>query len=208
MAFVYNPIPPHTWTRVRNQCLTTSGDKQMNTKAHVLQHNQNRMMISKKQQYSKYATTRQQLAQCATQSDTYTNPNSSQLERVNYKVVKPNTFFGQPNNISGPFQTKVNNPTGCTSDNLISGGVLLCGTRRKAQCNVETNVPYYNFTNQPEQYVLCFPASASDVPGNGILCWTDKIKYWKPTINRRIMNTSSSTQAVPIRVACIKKISG
>lgn len=198
MSAVYNPIPPRTWPRISTSCSSTN---QMETKAYILQHNENKFKLTRNQQYSRLATTRQQLPQCATQSETYTNPNLYNLERVNYTVIHPNTFIGQPNNPSGPYQTKVDNPNGCQSDSLIAGGVLLCGTRT-TPCNSTTNIPFYDFSVRREK-ITCHPASASNVPGKGILCASNHTVNWKPRVSRSKMSTSSITQPIPNNVACV-----
>jgi hypothetical protein len=208
--YSYNPIPPRVWSRVQNPCTyVTPGlpdqytvyipltgqtvsqaqanneDKQI-YKGNVLQYKGNSARLTKSQKYS-------QLARCAgpnrtkvfaTQSETYSNPNTTGLLRVGFQTYPyPNEIVGAPNNISGPFQYNVSNPNDCSSNTIQEGGILVCGT----YSNPCSGVIYKNPNTNAN---ICNPASASNVPGPGYLCWNKKVQSWFPK-PRYIMNNST-----------------
>ena len=207
----YNPNPPRVWSRVQNPCtfippnlpfqynvfvpLTNEtmsqaqadyGEKQL-YKGNILQYKANSAQLTKSQKYA-------QLAKClgpsrtkifATQSETYTNPNTTGLLRAGFQTYTyPNEIVGAPNNISGPFQYNVTNPNDCSSNTVLDGGILVCGTYAN-QCTNEV----YSSSNRSS--VICNPASASNVPGTAMLCWNTKVQPWftKP---RYTMNNSTN----------------
>lgn len=207
----YNPNPPRVWSRVQNQCtyvepgstysesyIPLSGqtvsqaqanyEEKLYYKGNILQYKGNSASLTKKQKYS-------QLARCAgpnrtkvfaTQSQTYTNPNTNGLLWTNYVTFPfPNQLVGQPNNISGPFQYNVPSPFGCPTTSVKSGGNLVCGTYAN-QCTNEI------IKRAPTSAVICNPSSCSDVPGRPIeLCWNDTIQTFYPR-QRYIMNNSAN----------------
>jgi hypothetical protein len=206
----YNPIPPRVWSRVQSQCtyivpdssynlayLPVTGqtvsqaqadyEMQLFRKGNILQYKGNSSRLTKKQKYT-------QLAKClgpnrtkvfATQSQTYTNPNTTGLLRVNYDSYPyPNQIVGAPNNISGPFQYNVPNPFDCSSNTIQDGGTLVCGTYANP-CTGEI------IQTGSTSATICNPASASNVPGSAILCWNNNIQTWFPR-QRYIMNNSGS----------------
>lgn len=206
----YNPNPTRVWSRVQNQCTyilpNTTYDKvyvpltgqtltqeeanyqnKLFYKGNILQYKNNSQKLSKKMKYSQIAkgfhSSRKKTF--ATQSQTYTSPNNSGLLNVNYvEYPFPNQIVGAPNNISGPFQYNVINPYGCNSNSVRSGGNLICGTYAN-QCTNE-------IIKQPStQSTLCNPSSASDVPGNSILCWNSKISTLFPR-QKYIMSNSGT----------------
>ena len=91
---VYNPNPPRLWSRFGYVCPCPSGQAQCSTnfvklderrKAEILKYKANSSNITKKQQYANAASNRWLTSRkrCwATQTDTYTNPNTSALQRV------------------------------------------------------------------------------------------------------------------------------
>jgi len=203
----YNPIPPRVWSRVQDRCtFETSAsnvfvpllnkivtpleanyyNKQIE-KGNILQYKKNSSNLTKKQKYSQISkglwTNRTKTY--ATQSDTYTNPNTTSLKRVNYTEIPfPNTLVGQPNNISGPYQYNTPDPFGCKTTLLKDGGSLVCNT-------------YVNpCTNQvfEKTYIQqCNPTSESDVPGKiQLLCWNSKLNTWYP--RQRYIMTNSGTK--------------
>ena len=203
----YNPIPPRVWSRVQDKCSTNTDtsqlvyvpltnsyeslskynyDKQMLLKGNVLQYKNNSSNLTKKQRYTQIA--KGQWAgrrKCfATQSETYTNPNTSSFQRVNYvNIPFPNNIVGAPNNVSGPFQYDVPNPFGCNTTVLEDGGSLV-GNTYVNPCTQEVVRTTYN---QP-----CNLTSASDVPGPvQVLCWDPKVATWYPR-QRYIMPTSGT----------------
>jgi hypothetical protein len=203
----YNPIPPRVWSRVQDKCSTNTDtsqlvyvpltnsyeslskynyDKQMLLKGNVLQYKNNSSNLTKKQRYTQIA--KGQWAgrrKCfATQSETYTNPNTSSFQRVNYvNIPFPNNIVGAPNNVSGPFQYDVPNPFGCNTTVLEDGGSLV-GNTYVNPCTQEVVRTTYN---QP-----CNLTTASDVPGPvQVLCWDPKVATWYPR-QRYIMPTSGT----------------
>lgn len=207
----YLPIPPRVWSRVENPCaynllpnnvktayipLTNKTvslaqanyDDQLLYKGNILQHRGNSAQLTKRQKYSQlakgYGPNRTKVF--ATQSQTYTNPNTTGLARVNTTTVPfPNEIVGAPNNISGPYQYNVPNPDGCSSTNLTDGGSLVCGTYQDPCIGTiiktgATSAGIYN------------PTYCSDVPGPPIeLYWNKKVQPWFPK-QRLNMNNSTS----------------
>ena len=202
----YNPIPPRVWSRVQNPCSTNINfssivfdpltnknitqseanfQAKMISKGNVLQYKNNSSRLTQKQKYSQISNgfwcNRQKCY--ATQSQTYSNPNTTGLQRINsIEIPFPNTIVGAPNNISGPFQYDVPNPYGCPSTSLQDGGGLICGTYQNPCTGIITQQGY-------EQ--KCYPSSCSDVPGKLDLCWDSKIQTWFPR-KRYIMTNSGS----------------
>ena len=208
---IYNPVPPRAWSRVQNSCtyINPSLTDQYNVyvpltgqtitqeqaiyedkqiyKGNILQYKGNSARLTKAQKYA-------QLAKCsgpnrtkvfATQSQTYTNPNTTGLLRVGFQTYSyPNNIVGSPNNISGPFQYNVANPDDCSSNTIKDGGILVCGTYAN-QCTGEI---YTSSNTNPN---ICNPASASNVPGQSILCWNKKVDSWFPR-QKYTMNNSGN----------------
>jgi hypothetical protein len=93
---VYNPNPPRLWSRFNYVCPCPSGQGQVQCstdflklderrKAEILKYKANSSNITKKQQYANAASNRWLTGRkrsWATQTDTYTNPNTSALQRV------------------------------------------------------------------------------------------------------------------------------
>jgi hypothetical protein len=203
----YNPIPPRVWSRVQDKCSTNTDtsqlvyvpltnsyeslskfnyDKQMLLKGNVLQYKNNSSNLTKKQRYTQIAKGQSAgRRKCfAAQSETYTNPNTSSFQRVNYVTIPfPNNIVGAPNNVSGPFQYDVPNPFGCNTTVLEDGGSLV-GNTYVNPCTQEVVRTTYN---QP-----CNLTSASDVPGPvQALCWDPKVATWYPR-QRYVMPTSGT----------------
>ena len=162
-------------------------------KGNILQYKGNSSRLTKKQQYTQLAKGfgPNRTKVFATQTQTYTNPNTSGLRRVNYTTLPfPNTLVGRPNNISGPFQYAVPNPNGCLnvdgspSTSLQDGGTLVCGTYADP-CTGEL------IKANNSSAAICNPASASNVPGPSVLCWNKNIQTWFPR-QRYVMNTSGT----------------
>jgi len=204
---IYNPNPPRAWSRVQNQCTFTGQnpngtiyvplinktlpspeanylEKQL-YKGNILQYKKNSSRITKSQKYSQISkglwSNRTKVY--ATQSTTYTNPNTTGLKRINYNEIPfPNQIVGSPNNISGPYQYAVPNPNACNSSFTIQdGGTLIC-TAYQNQCTGETTQTVF----QP----LCYPSYCSDVPGQITeLCWNSKLQTYFPR-QRYSMNNS------------------
>jgi hypothetical protein len=205
----YNPNPTRVWSRVQNPCTYDNSydyqysvyipltgqtvsqsqanyEKQMINKGNVLQYKSNSARLTKSQKYA-------QLARCAgpnrtkvfaTQSQTYTNPNTTWLLRVNYTTYEfPNQIPGAPNNISGPFQYNQDNPNDCSGNSIQDGGSLICGTYVDP-CTDQI------IKQEKSSMFIYNSASASNVPGTDILYWSNKVQTWFPR-NRYIMNNST-----------------
>ena len=207
----YNgPNPTRVWSRVQSQCTYINPDSSYNSiyipltgqtvsssealyydklqyKGNILQYKGNSAGLSKKQKYAQIAKglgpSRTKVF--ATQTQTYTNPNTSSLLRVGFTSYSyPNNQVGEPNNPAGPFQYNVPNPHGCTSTDVQDGGSLISGV----YANPCTNdiIKDTNTINQ------CFPTYCSDVPGQPeLLCWNPKQQTYYPR-QRLNMNNSSN----------------
>jgi len=208
----YNPFPPRVWSRVQNQCTYLNiNDISFNSiyipltnqtipseeavyldkmyyKGNILQYKNNSSNLTKNQKYSQISKGLWcNRTKCfATQSQTYTNPNTRQFQRVNYSEYPyPNILAGQPNNISGPYQYDVISPYGCSLPTITEGGNLVCGT----YANPCTNELIKSASTGP----ICNSVSDSNVPGNprNVLCWNNKIQTFYPR-QRYIMSNSNS----------------
>lgn len=204
----YNPIPTRVWSRVQNQCTNTNSGGNTNdlvyipltnqyvtplqamkysrmiSKGNVLQYKKNSSNLTKTQKYSQISKgLGPGRRKCyATQSETYTNPNTSSLLRVNYtNIPYPNQIVGSPNNPSGPYQVNVPNPFDCSTNVLQDGGNLVCNAYTQPCSGIITE------TTTSQQ---CFPTYCSDVPGQIMnLCWNSGIQTWYPR-QRYIMTNS------------------
>jgi hypothetical protein len=207
----YNPQPPRAWSRVQSLCSITTVpnsqylvyvprtkqnippgqadlENQILIKGNILQYKKNSSNFTKNQRYSRISNIGIRGKTYATQSITYSNPNTSGLLRVNSIEIPPNTIVGQPNNESGPFQYNVRNPFGCSSTSVQSGGNLICNT----VANPCTNklIKTYKILN-------CSSINDSDVPGFSnpdvakVLCWDPRINTWYPK-QRLIMSNSGN----------------
>ena len=201
-SYYYNPIPPRVWSRVQAPCTYTDFSSNYETayipltnqtvplsqaislehnlyKGNILQYKGNSSRITKKQKYAQIAKGlwNNRTKVFATQSATYTNPNTTAMQRVNYTTLPyPNQIVGQPNNISGPFQYNVPSPYDCPTTSVQEGGNLVCGT----YVNPCTNEVIQTTPTEP----LCFSSTCSDVPGIPVdLCWNPKLQTWFPRNN-------------------------
>lgn len=186
----YNPKPPRVWSRVQNPCtynvdsqtsvyvpltgknvsvIEYQHEKQMLLKGNVLQHKKNSSGLTKQQRYSQISkglwTNRTK--SWATQSQTYTNPNTSSLQQINYEVVQ---------------LSNSNNPFGCNDNYIKTGGILL-GNTIVNPCTNEVIKKTYN-----NPYNL---TSGSDVPGPiQSLYWDGTVQTWYPRQNLTMNNSS------------------
>lgn len=209
-SYNYNPVPPRVWSRVQNPCTYTDGSNNFNYspvyipitnqtvslaqanyeekqfyKGNVLQYKGNSSRLTKKQKYTQLAKGfgPNRTKVFATQTQTYTNPNTSGLLRVNYTTYPyPNQIVGAPNNPSGPFQYNVPNPFDCSSNSIQDGGNLVCGTYANPCTGQIIQTGAVSAT-------ICNPASASNVPGPSVLCWNNKIQTWFPRQNLTMSNS-------------------
>jgi hypothetical protein len=204
----YNPIPTRAWSRVENPCvfivpgttykeasipLTGQTVSQAQAdyetkqiyKGNILQYKGNSARFTKSQKYSQLARMAgpNRTKVFATQSETYTNPNTTGLLRVGFSTFPfPNQIIGAPNIISGPFAYGIPNPNGCSGNSIQDGGTLVCGTFANP-CNGEI------IKKCNTSATICAPASSSNVPGFSVLCWNNKVQTWFPR-QRYVMNNS------------------
>jgi hypothetical protein len=178
----YLPEPSHVWYRVENACNTNVNASASSpelfayyarvahlNKGNVLQYKKNSSNLTKKQQYAQVAkglwTNRTKT--WATQSETYTNPNTTNLQRVNYiETPIPNISVGLC-----PF-----------AETFKDGGTLVCNTYQNP-CTGEIikRIPTSKY----------HPSSDSNVPGQIVpLYWDERITPWYPR-QRYIMNNST-----------------
>lgn len=199
----YNPKPTRVWSRVQHPCTFTL-DISYNSvfdpltgkttslleadyynkllyKGNILQYKKNTSNLTKSQRYSQICkgmwTNRTK--SYATQTQTYTNPNTSNLKQVNFINVPTN---GITTYIPGPFNFNIPSPNGCPSNTIKEGGSLLCNTIVNP-CNDEV----IDVTKVLE----CYPTYCSDVPGPIIdLCWNPKLDTWYPRQNLTMNNST------------------
>jgi len=173
MSCYYFPVPTRAWSRVQAPCTSDRSDASevyipilkktvpigelyqelaMINKGNVLQYKQNSSNLTKKQRYAQIAKGLwvNRTTTYATQTETYSNPNTRSLKRVNYTNITTN---GTPTNL----------PITCTPptnpDSIVvvpDGGVLIC--------NVAENICTGEVLSRTTQS-FCAPTSASDVPG-------------------------------------------
>ena len=206
----YNPIPPRAWSRVENPCVflvpgstyqqayipltgqvvsqaQADYEEKQIYKGNILQYKGNSARFTKSQKYSQLAKMAgpNRTKVFATQSQTYSNPNTTGLLRRGYSTYTfPNQIPGAPNNISGPFAYGIPNPYDCSGNSIQDGGILVCGTFANP-CSEEIIKRGINPVN------MCYPASASNVPGTSVLCWNNKVQTWFPR-QRYFMNNSTN----------------
>jgi hypothetical protein len=186
MAY-YNPNPTRVWSRVQNVCPDTSTlrlinniplqGQQMLEKGNILQYKKNSSNLTKQQKYSQLAKGfgPNRCKTFATQSITYSNPNTNSFKRINSTIL--------PNNPSGVFQNNVPNPFNCSTDVIEDNGSLIC--------NIIVE-PCTNEIIKQKTNPLCYLSSASDVPGKIVaLCWNDGIQTWYPR-KRYVMSVSGN----------------
>ena len=206
-SYSYLPIPPRVWSRVQNPCTYIVSDNSYNSiyipltnqtvslaqanleekiqyKGNILQYKSNSSRITQKQKYSQISKGMwcNRTKVFATQSQTYTNPNTTSLARINYTNLPfPNQIVGSPNNISGPFQYGLPNPNNCNTTSIQDGGSLLCGS----YANPCTGEIIQNVSQQQ-----CFPTYCSDVPGQIMdLCWNPKLQTFFPKSRLTMSNS-------------------
>jgi hypothetical protein len=202
---MYLPIPPRAWSRVQNECSVNTNNSnltydvftktyvpniigneslQMLIKGNILQYKKNSSNLTKKQQYSQISkglwTNRTKT--WATQSQTYSNPNTTGLQRTNYSTLAAtaNTPF-----VSNIYSIPPN-PFGCpitSSEAILDGGSLICNTYVN---------PCTGDVIKKTKTQICNLSTDSNVPGKPmVLCWNNGIQTWY-TKNRYTMNNSSN----------------
>jgi hypothetical protein len=207
----YLPEPPRAWSRVDNKCTydnTNNNDKSYDpflyrraallNKGNVLQYKKNSSQLTKNQRYSQIAkglwTNRTKT--WATQSYTYTNPNTISLKRVGFVEYPKNDIIpGSPANLAGPYVAVSNltDPFNCPNFTFKDGGSLVCSTYENP-CTGEV----IERTLQPNYY----PTSDSDVPGPiKYLYWDSRLQTWFP---RQRLTMSNSLNKWPINYKLFK----
>lgn len=199
----YNPNPTYVGYRVENRCeydtefsnapvyipqlridvpaSTVPMVSQMFAKGNILQYKKNSSNLTKNQRYSQIAKGMwvNRTKTYATQSQTYTNPNTNYLKRVNVPVNI--TLEGNPTNLGITCTQNVDELTPETTI-INDGGILLCNSVENPCSGVSYTIP--------SQY--CYPSTASDVPlPQTYLCYNTGTQTYYPR-QRRTMNTSLS----------------
>jgi hypothetical protein len=190
MSYNYNPQPPRVWNRVQHECSTINGsnnndnsnntivseiDKQMLLKGNILQYKKNSANLTKNQRYSKIAKGQwtNRTKTWATQSQTYSNPNTSNLLRVNYSKLPV------------PFNAIL--PLDCSANFIKDGGNLICN---------KVADPCTDVVIKTTQNIICYPTTYSDVPGQPKeLCWNNGTQTWYP---RQNLTMNNSTDKWPV----------
>jgi hypothetical protein len=202
----YNPNPTRVWSRVQDRCTYIDSSNnavyqnvyvpltrktvtlaqaiyqdKLISKGNILQYKKNSSNLTKKQKYTQICkgmwTNRTK--SYATQTQTYTNPNTSSLLQVNYtSVPSPSTSY-----INGPYNFNIPSPYGCVSTTIKDGGSLLCNTIAN---------PCTDEVIETTKVLQCYPTTCSDVPGTEqLLCWDSQLNTWYPK-QRYIMPTSGT----------------
>lgn len=185
----YNPNPTRVWSRTQHSCsyapifsqsdvnlAQIQNEQQMRLKGNILQYKKNSSCFTKNQRFSKIAkgTWASRGKTYATQTDTYSNPNTLSLLRVNYTTLDASSIF---------------NPFNCDNINGIKdGGSLVCNTKVNP-CSGE-------IIQITRPQTICHLNSDSDVPGpKTLLCWKNGTQTWYP---RQITVMSNSGNKWPI----------
>ena len=154
----YNPVPPREWNRFQNICtfnrnaITPNATLQIadNYKGNILQYKKNSSNLTKNQRYAQIArgmwTNR--TTSWATQTESYTNPNTNSLKRANATEISvpiSNTPYGYP---TIPCPDLINTATDTIT--VLDGGTLVCNIVQNPCTGKET------ITGGNR---LCFPTS-------------------------------------------------
>jgi hypothetical protein len=151
-------------------------------KGNILQYKNNSAGLTKKQIYAQIArgmwTNR--TTSWATQTQTYTNPNTKSLKRVNYTeiVINPVTAGGNVIRADGVFCEATDLTPDLNATIVIpDGGNLVCNVTEN-QCTGQV----YKVTQNNN----CNPISASDVPGptTAALCYNSALPTYYPRVKR------------------------
>ena len=182
MSYNYNPQPPRVWSRVQHECstindsnnnntITTEIDKQMLLKGNILQYKKNSSNLTKNQRYSKIAKGQwtNRTKSWATQTQTYSNPNTSNLLRVNYAKI--------------PVPSNAVLTLDCSGNFIKDGGNLICNAVAD---------PCTDVVIKTTQNPLCYSTTDSDVPGPPQqLCWNNGTQTWYPGQNLTMNNSTN-----------------
>jgi hypothetical protein len=199
----YNPNPTHSGYRVENRCpynfvsqfssvvynpylqqnISLSENivlNQMIAKGNILQYKKNSSNLTKQQKYSQISKGLwvNRTKTYATQSQTYTNPNTNSLKRINIPVNI--TLNGNPTNLPITCTDNLQSLNPTTTTIINDGGTLLCNSIENT-CN-GTSITYPN-----QNY---YPTTDSNIPGPVIYLYYNKgLPTYYPR-QRYIMNTS------------------
>jgi hypothetical protein len=184
----YNPIPPREWNRFESECtynnfgITPSASLQLafNKKGNILQYKKNSANLTKKQIYSQIArgmyTNR--TTTWATQTESYTNPNTRNLLRAN--AVPVSIPLNQIPYLYPTCANLVNTTTNTLT--ILDGGTLNCNIIQNPCTGQQTYIGRRN---------ICYPTSDSNVPGPGFLCYDDSQQTYYPKVRRTYLAGSS-----------------
>jgi len=184
----YNPNPPREWNRFENVCaynnnvITPSASLQLanNYKGNILQYKKNSANLTKKQIYSQIAkgmnTNRK--TTWATQTESYTNPNTGNLLRVN--AVPLSVPLNQIPYLYPSCPNLINMATNTVT--ILEGGNLVCNVIQNPCTGQET---------RSEERNMCYPTSDSNVPGRGYLCYNDSQQTYYPKVKRTYLAGSN-----------------
>jgi len=212
----YNPHPTREWYRfntpcislINNQTAQDSYNMAMLAKGNVLQYKKNSSNITKNQRYSQIArgSWTNRTTTWATQSDIYTNPNTSSLKRNGYSGLVDgvttvydkricNRSFPLPDNNTLPdigtdgkknpeVPEQPKKPRGpvpnvpIQPEPIIPEEIIPDGGT--LQCNIVENFCTGQVEYKTKQN-FCNPTSASDVPGPiQTLCFNDGLPTYYP----------------------------
>jgi len=189
----YNPNPTRAWSRVENQCAYNNSSSanvfipllnktvpitqaeielQILAKGNVLQYKKNSSNLTKNQRYAQIVKGKwtNRTTTWATQTDKYSNPNTTSLQRVNYTTI---TLPSPPN----PQYY-------CPSATIKNGGSLVCNT---------TVDPCTDKIIAVTKLQNCAPTTASNVPGIPmILCYNNGFPTYYP--HRRLTMSNSGNK--------------
>lgn len=177
----YNPVPPRAWSRVENRCAFDENVplfrnlNQILKKGNILQYKKNSSNLTQKQRYSQIAKGKwtNRTTTWASQTQTTSNPNTLNLQQVDYEVIPIPEDLQRPNEY------------GCINTFIKDGGTLL-GNTYVNPCTDE--VIKKTYVNQ------CNPSTCSDVPGRPVLlCWKESLQTWYPksSIGQKMTNSGN-----------------
>jgi hypothetical protein len=242
----YNPNPPRAWSRVDSRCQYAPTDYsdnivyfpylneyvrqskipyllQMLSKGNILQYKANSSNLTKQQRYSKIATGMwtNRNTTWATQTQTYTNPNTTSLKRVNYKNITldgaettlpltcPQPYIKPIYNVLPPIydlssvvnppvippppivQPSSNPPSIPDTYDVPIETPIVIPDGGTFICNVVENICTGEVVDRSYNK-YCYPTTDSNVPGPITdLCWNSKIQTWYPR-QQYVMPTSGN----------------
>ena len=214
----YNPQPPREWYRYNTPCISLLNSETLKNaetiamlaKGNILQYKKNSASITKNQRYAQIAkgswTNRN--TTWATQSDTYTNPNTTSLQRVGYtgSVDGVNTIFdpricppfipviiddvlpdigkdGTESPIIPPLPKRKPHPINPVLPPIIPEPIIpdeIIPDGGSLVCNTVENICTGEIISKIRN-PICYPTSDSDVPGRiQLLCYNDGLPTYYP----------------------------